>query len=158
MSKTTEVEYLRASCDTAQYADALRLREEVLRIPLGRKFSDEFLSRQQLPEFQHFAALMHDVVVAAATARIADGRIQIFQVATADGLRGRGIGGGLMHFLENSLISETGITDNFVFSRIPAVKFYERHGYSLVDDRVHILTGLEHREMSKRCQIQAVRS
>lgn len=158
MSKTTEVECLPVSWGTDRYTDAVRLREQVLRIPLGRQFSDEFLTRQRLPEFQHFAALLHDVVVGAATARVADGRIQIFQVATVDGLRSRGIGSGLMRFLEDSLFSETGITDYFVFSRIPAVKFYERLGYSMVDDRLHILAGLEHRELSKRARVQGVRS
>jgi ribosomal protein S18 acetylase RimI-like enzyme len=158
MLKATEVEYLRVPADTARYAAAIRLREEVLRIPLGRQFSDEFLSRQRLPEFQHFAALMDDVVIAAATARVADGRIQIFQVATVDGLRSRGIGSGLMLFLENCLASETGIPDYFVFSRLAAVNFYERLGYSVVDDRIHMLAGLEHREMSKCYQIEGVRN
>ena len=118
---------------TPEYQLACRLREEVLREPLGRTLTPEDLAGEEGQ--RHFglfdsggdlAACVVAVPVSATEARIR-------QMAVTPALQGKGLGRRLMDRVEKDLRG-CGIRTLVLNARESAVGFYEKLGYSVVGD------------------------
>ena len=80
---------------SAEYEAALRLRDEILRRPLGMSLFDEDLSAEG--DFLHIAGFddQGNPVAYLHLKPHGDAVLKMQQVAVAEALQGRGIGGGL---------------------------------------------------------------
>lgn len=136
-----EVEYL-----SSEYEESVRLREEVLRKPLGLSFSLEDLQRDA-DEWHIVCAgpgfLFGCLVLVPHPA----GMIQVRQVAIHPEMQRQGIGQALMTFSED-LARERKFTRIWLHARIAAVPFYERLGYEKVGESFVEVT-IPHWEMQK---------
>lgn len=138
-----------------EYRAMVRLREQVLRQPLGLVFSPSELLREQ-----------EDLLLACFTdegqgpelagccilSPQKEGQIRLRQMAVRSSLRGRGLGRSLLAFAE-----ETARLRNFqllnLHARQEALGFYLRQGYEL-RGFPFLELGIPHREMLKDLVIQ----
>jgi len=116
-----------------EYRLERRLREEVLRKPLGLSLSDEDLAGEETQ--LHFGLFEpNDRLVAcviAAPLSPTDARIRQMAVAPAE--QGKGLGQRIMREMENSLRAR-GYRKLELDARATAAGFYEKLGYSAVGD------------------------
>ncbi len=128
------------------YAEAVALRERVLRKPLGLTFSPEFLA---LEKEQTTLGAYHDGVLVGCllVKRLEGEQVQVRQVAVDDAWRGKGVGRKLMVFAEQ-YAAELGALQIVLSARETAVPFYLKLGYEVFGEPVMAI-GLLHREMRK---------
>ncbi|HJU83888.1 MAG TPA: GNAT family N-acetyltransferase [Holophagaceae bacterium] len=122
------------------------LRDEVLRKPLGLKFTPEQLAAEH---DSHHLCLWEDERLTGClllTPR-EDARVQMRQVAVAQHRQGTGIGRRLVEEAERRA-KELGFEWMILHARDTAVGFYERLGYTVVGDPF-VEVGIPHREMEK---------
>jgi hypothetical protein len=116
---------------TPEYRLALRLRDEVLRKPLGLSLEDEDLDAEggEL----HFGLFLPDgaLVACAAAAPLSPTEAKIRQMAVAAPRRGEGLGRRLLDGIEKDLRAR-GFTRFVLNARSTAVGFYEKLGYAVV--------------------------
>lgn len=132
---------------TAQYEQMVRLREEVLRKPLGLSFTREMLDREA-----------DDILIGA----FEDGRIlgccmlthqpepltiKLRQMAVAGNLQHKGIGHSILRFAE-LLARDKGYRKMIMNARVSAAGFYEKLGYQIVGDEFIEVT-IPHYQMQK---------
>ena len=110
-----------------------RLREDVLRRPLGLSLSEEDLAGEETQ--LHFGLLEPDsnVVACVIAAPISPTTARIRQMAVATDHQGKGLGRRVMHELEKSLRAR-GFRTLELDARAAAVGFYEKLGYCVVGD------------------------
>jgi predicted GNAT family N-acyltransferase len=132
---------------TREYRIECRLREEVLRMPLGLRLSDEDLADEanQL----HFGLFgPEDELVACAVAvKISPTEARIRQMAVGPAHRGKGLGRRLMRELEDDLESR-GFRKFALNARTSAVGFYEKLGYGRIGEEFVDVT-VPHVRMSR---------
>jgi N-acetylglutamate synthase-like GNAT family acetyltransferase len=109
------------------------LREEILRKPLGLKFSKaEF--EEEITQF-HLAAIADNKVIGILLLQIIDPqRIKMRQVAIRKKLQGKGIGKALVLFSEKFALNK-GFTRIGLHARMEAVSFYEKLGYEAIGEQ-----------------------
>lgn len=119
----------------------------VLRAPLGMNLMEEDL-RDEVN--QHIAvALYEDRVVACLMAKaLPDACWKLRQMAVIPALQGKGIGKGLISFMEAEAIVQ-GIHTLELHARETAVGFYEGAGYAISGDRF-LEVGIPHWKMEKK--------
>ena len=126
-----------------------RLRDTILRIPLGLVFH---LTPEQIEAEKqdfHFGMFDGDELVACVIATpIGEGQYQIRQMAVIDSLQGTGVGRALMRNAERRL-KQAGASDIMLQARDIATGFYEKLGYTPVGDWFQHV-GIAHLEMRKR--------
>lgn len=131
---------------SAEYRDAIRLREAVLRAPLGLTLSAEELAVE--PQCEHFVALAGTEVVATLLLIPLDAEtVKMRQVAVAPARQGGGIGAGLVRFAEEAAQAR-GFRRLVAHARGTAVPFYQRLGYTVEGDTFLEQT-IPHRRVSK---------
>lgn len=110
------------------YAACVKLREAILRVPLGLAFTDEEIAAEH--DQTHIAGFDADGVLCATCALVAygDDTLKMQRVAVADGRQGQGIGAGLLGFCETHA-RENGYRTIIANARGTAAPFYEKHGY-----------------------------
>lgn len=112
---------------TPEYEQMVRLRDEVLRRPLGLGFSPEELAREKgnlmIGAFEDEQLLGCCMLV-----EEKPGTVRLRQMAVLNDLQGKGIGRALMHFAEN-LARDQGYKVLSMHARKNAVGFYEKMGY-----------------------------
>lgn len=142
-----EVIFREVRLGAPEYAAALRLREEILRQPLGLVLSAEELSVE--PECRHFVALAEREVIATLLLKPLDAQtVKMRQVAVAPAWQRSGVGAGLVRFAEN-VARELGFQTIVANARETAVGFYRRLGYA-VEGEPFLETTIPHRRVSKR--------
>ena len=126
---------------------AKEIRAEVLRKPLGLPADDPAFDDKETDT--HFVALENDkavgVVVLVPNYIPDTGKLR--QMATAEGVRGKGYGIALVKALEE-YAAENGMTSIILHSRHYAVGFYEKLGYKITSD-VFQEVGMDHYVMEK---------
>lgn len=128
------------------YEAELRLREEVLRKPLGMLLTPD---RSMEESSFHLLALDGETVAGVLLLTpLPDGGARLRQAAVRASFRGRGIGGRLVRLAEE-LAADTGITGIVLHARKEAEGFYERAGYVPEGDEFTEV-GIPHRLMVKR--------
>jgi len=119
------------STDTA-YTKALQLRTDVLRTPLGLKFTPEELKKDETDA--HFGLFQDDKILACLTlTECPDNKVKMRQVAVLHDFQGKGLGKKLAASSE-VYAREKGFKTMFCHARKTAVPFYESIGYKTVGD------------------------
>ena len=135
---------------TPEYDEAVGLRYEVLRRPLGLDFTTEQLAAEYAQ--LHLAAYdgAGHLVGYLNLTPIDEHTMQMRQVAVATGQQGRGVGVQLVQHSE-WLAKQLGIKRFVLHARETAVPFYERRGYLVFGDPYEEVT-LPHRNMEKNLE------
>ncbi len=109
-----------------RYREAVRLREGVLRAPLGLSFTPEELAAEV--GHLHLVGLEGDTVCATAVLVPEGKTMKMQRVAVAPELQGRGVGRALMRYCEK-VAREHGAKTIYAHARESAVPFYEKCWY-----------------------------
>lgn len=130
-----------------EYQQMVKLRNEMLRKPLGLQFDDDELEREK-----------NDVLMGAfedgkilgccLLTKVNDKTMRLRQMAVPNNLQGKGIGRALMVFAEN-LARDLGYKTLIMHARKTAVGFYQKLGYSIEGDEFVEVT-IPHFEMIKK--------
>lgn len=129
-----------------EYRQTVKLRDEVLRRPLGLTFSAQQLAAEG--NDIHLAVLENQAVIACAILTPVDEhRIKMRQVAVAPEMQGTGIGRSLVEFCEQAG-KQRGFTEMYLHARAAVVPFYEKSGYCAIGEPF-VEVGIPHRAMMK---------
>ena len=131
--------------DSERYWDLLRMRELVLRVPLGMRYSKSEIAKEKNEWI--FACEVEGKIVASCQFILEDGKAKMRQVATAKSFQGKGMGRDLYLFCERELKSE-GISEIYCHARKSAIPFYEKMDFIIVSDEF-IEVGIPHVKMKK---------
>lgn len=128
------------------YNEELKLRDRVLRKPLGMSLFDESLVGEV--NDYHIGAYIADCLVGVLIlTELNNKEVKMRQVAVDDGWRGKGVGGEMVIFAEQ-YCSDMGYKRIVLNARKTAVNFYEKHGYMVIGSEF-IEIGIPHFKMIK---------
>ena len=131
---------------TKEYQEVVRLRDEILRKPLGLHFTPEELDGEK--ENLHIAAYEDDQMLGCCMLVEEDFQtVRLRQMAVLNDLQGKGIGRALMQFAEN-LARDRGYKKITMHARKNAIGFYEKMGYRKQGDEFTEIT-IPHYVMEK---------
>lgn len=146
MGKMSEIQCRVIQYKSSEYLQTIELREKILRIPLGLKFTKEYLKRDE-HDF-HLVAMYDKKVIGCLILTPREKEIvQMRQVAVDATLQGKGIGKKLVYFSEQ-VSQEKGFKKIILNARLVAVPFYKRLQYKIVSDEF-IEVGIPHYKMEK---------
>ena len=115
--------------DTREHAALRAVREQILRIPLGLRFTPEEL--QEEADDLHIAATCNGEVIGGVLLRAGDARTgRLRQMAVLRSHRARGVGALLVRFLE-AQARRREYRRIAIHARIHAIAFYERLDYEV---------------------------
>ncbi len=141
------IEFIRVPHGSKLYRASLRLREEVLRAPLGLVLTDDELADDA--SRQHFSAVADgDVVGCVALKPLGSHALQLRQMAVSEGRRGMRIGARLLEIAE-AWARGQGYRRIVLNARIGAEGFYAKFGYAPEGEPFEENT-LPHIRMTKR--------
>lgn len=120
---------LRIIDNDVDYLDAIFLREEILRKPLGLRYSQEEIISEK--SHINFGAYKEGQLLATATLVPKENSCKMQRVAVREGFQDQGIGGQLIKFIENEAI-RLGFDNIYCHARDTAVPFYKKHGYVIL--------------------------
>lgn len=117
---------------TEEYKQMLKLREDILRQPLGLHLSQEELDREK--DNLMMAAFDDDKMLACCML-VEEGPqiVRLRQMAVLNDLQGQGIGKALLQFAEN-VARDRGYQKITMHARKNAAGFYEKLGYRVMGD------------------------
>lgn len=134
---------------TKEYKRMLKLRDEILRKPLGLHFTDEELEKEK--QNMHIGAYEDDQMLGCCMlVQENTDTVRLRQMAVVNDVQGKGIGRALMQFAEN-LARDRGYKRITMHARRNAVGFYERMGYRKVGEEFTEIT-IPHIVMEKALQ------
>ena len=123
---------------TAEYQQMIKLRDEILRKPLGLHFSKDELEQEK--SNLHIAAYEDDQMLGCCMLVEEDPQtVRLRQMAVINDLQGKGIGRALMQFAEN-LARDRGYKKITMHARKNALGFYEKMGYRRIGSEFHEIT------------------
>ncbi|HEX5653919.1 MAG TPA: GNAT family N-acetyltransferase [Chitinophagaceae bacterium] len=130
-----------------EYRQMVKLRDDILRKPLGLGFTTEELEQEK--DNMLIAAFEDDVILGCCmlVEEKAD-TVRLRQMAVLNDLQGKGIGRALMNFAEN-LARDRGYKNLSMHARKNAVGFYEKMGYKVSGDEFIEIT-IPHYVMTKK--------
>ena len=132
---------------TPEYEQMIKLRDEILRKPLGLSFSPEELEKEK--DNLLIAAYEDDQMLGCAMLVEDDSQtVRLRQMAVVNDLQGKGIGRALMNFAEN-LDRDRGYKKITMHARKNAAGFYEKMGYKKVGSEFQEIT-IPHYLMEKK--------
>ena len=144
------MEFRAFATDSPEHVAALRLREEILRRPLGLTITPAELERDQgcchLGAFEEAGDTVPVAVLLLQP--LEGGTVQMRQVAVAETRQRGGIGAALIAYAE-TFARGRGFTDLIAHARGTAVGFYERIGYRVEGEEFTEQT-IPHRLVTKR--------
>jgi GNAT superfamily N-acetyltransferase len=112
---------------TPEYLQMVKLRDDILRRPLGLRFTNEELESEK--DNMLIAAFEDERILGCCMLLEEEPTIvRLRQMAVLNDLQGKGIGRALMNFAEN-LARDRGYKIIRMHARINAVGFYEKVGY-----------------------------
>lgn len=125
----------------------VKLRDEMLRRPLGLTFTAEELEKEK--EDILIAAFDEDEILGCCLlTQTALDTVKLRQMAVKNSLQGKGIGQAIMNFAE-TLARDKGYKKLTMNARDTAIGFYERCGYNVNGDGF-IEVSVPHHVMEKR--------
>ena len=131
---------------TKEYRQMIKLREDILRKPLGLAFSPEELENEKnnllIGAFEDDNILGCCMLV-----EEKPDMVKLRQMAVLNALQGKGIGRALMQFAEN-LARDHGYKVLTMHARKNAIGFYEKMGYKVKGDEFQEVS-IPHYEMQK---------
>ncbi len=131
---------------TPEYDEALRLREEVLRTPLGLTLMKDELAGEA--QCVHLGGFENDRLLAVLLLRPLDEHtVKMRQVAVHPDFQNRGLGFQLIAFAEQ-FAKERGFAKIVAHARGTALGFYRKAGYAIVGEDF-VETTIPHRLVTK---------
>ena len=131
---------------TAEYEQMVKLRDEILRKPLGLTFNQEELDSEKSNLL--IAAYEDDTMLGCCMLVEEDPQtVRLRQMAVPDAYQGKGIGRALMNFAEN-LARDRGYKRITMHARKNAMGFYEKMGYKSLGHEFQEIT-IPHYVMEK---------
>ncbi|HEY6504573.1 MAG TPA: GNAT family N-acetyltransferase [Chitinophagaceae bacterium] len=132
---------------TAEYRQMVKLRDDILRRPLGLTFTPEELEGEK---DNMLIAAFEDERILGCCMLVEElpGTVRLRQMAVLNDLQGKGIGRALMNFAEN-LARDRGYKTIRMHARSNAVGFYEKVGYKVRGDQFIEIT-IPHYVMEKQ--------
>ena len=131
---------------TKEYQQMVKLRDDMLRRPLGLGFSPEELDQEKnnllIGAFEDDRLLGCCMLV-----EEKPGRVRLRQMAVLNDLQGKGIGRALMQFAEN-LARDHGYKLLTMHARKNSIGFYEKMGYKIKSEQFEEVT-IPHYVMEK---------
>ena len=123
---------------TKEYQQMVKLRDDILRKPLGMSFSPDELEGEK--ENMLMAAYEDDTMLGCCML-VEEGpqTVRLRQMAVLNDLQGKGIGKALMQFAEN-LARDRGYKKITMHARDNALGFYEKMGYRKKGDPFEEIT------------------
>lgn len=110
----------------------VKLRNDILRQPLGLSFNEEELAREK--EDILIGAFDDDEMLACCLLTKTDNHsLRLRQMAVQNNLQGKGIGASMMNFAE-TIARDKGYKRLLMHARKTALGFYEKLGYRVVGD------------------------
>ncbi len=137
---------------TERYAEALRVRIDVLRRPLGLDGSS-YDPAEEARLFHYIALSESGVAGTVCLERIDQGTAKMRQVAVLDSMRGLGIGAALVKLVEREALA-WGCRWIVANARETALGFYVKLGYESLPG-VFLEVGIPHRRV-RRCLVKEV--
>lgn len=115
-----------------EYQQMVKLRNDILRQPLGLSFDEEELAREK--EDILIGAFDDDEMLACCLLTKTDNHsLRLRQMAVQNNLQGKGIGASMMNFAE-TIARDKGYKRLLMHARKTALGFYEKLGYRVVGD------------------------
>ncbi|MEM0896637.1 MAG: GNAT family N-acetyltransferase [Verrucomicrobiota bacterium] len=126
------------------YEKAWRLREEVLRKPLGLRF--DLKTRESDRRKQHCVVEFDEEVIATATVwMLEEGAAKAGSVAVNEEWRGKGVGSELMNFAAR-VASDLGADNLLLDARVGVLGFYRKLGFRVIGKEFEKV-GIPHRRV-----------
>ena len=142
-----EVHFLEISYNTKHYKEACRLRDDILRKPLGMSLYDQNLEEEK-DHIHIIGKSFEDNVIAYLQFKIIDEKLaKMQQVVVLPKYQSIGVGKSLVNFSEK-FISNIGINSILLHAREPVVGFYEKLGYEKFGEKFLEVT-IPHHKMNK---------
>jgi ribosomal protein S18 acetylase RimI-like enzyme len=130
-----------------EYHQMVKLREDVLRRPLGLGFDMEELESEK--ENMLIAAFEDETILGCCMLVEKDPKtVRLRQMAVLNDLQGKGIGRALMNFAEN-IARDRGYKILSMHARKNAIGFYEKMGYKVASEEFTEVT-IPHYVMEKK--------
>ncbi|MEO6612054.1 MAG: GNAT family N-acetyltransferase [Chitinophagaceae bacterium] len=130
-----------------EYQQMVKLRDDILRKPLGLGFSPDELEQEK--ENMLIAAFEdEDMLGCCMLVEESTDTVRLRQMAVLNDLQGKGIGRALMGFAEN-LARDQGYKILSMHARKNAIGFYEKMGYRVASDEFNEIT-IPHFVMEKK--------
>jgi GNAT superfamily N-acetyltransferase len=121
-----------------EYQQMVKLRDDILRKPLGLGFTKEELDKEKdnmlIGAFED-----DDMLGCCMLVEEKPGTVRLRQMAVLNDLQGKGIGRALMNFAEN-LARDSGYKILSMHARKNAIGFYEKMGYQITGDEFEEVT------------------
>ncbi len=132
---------------TPEYHQMVKLREDILRRPLGLGFTPEELESEK---DNMLIAAFEDEQMLGCCMLVEEqpGTVRLRQMAVLNNLQGKGIGRALMSFAEN-IARDRGYKILRMHAREHAIGFYEKVGYKVSGDKFVEVT-IPHYVMEKQ--------
>jgi predicted GNAT family N-acyltransferase len=131
---------------TPEYQQMLKMREDILRKPLGLTFSKEEIDKEKdnllIGAFEDEQMLGCCMIV-----EMDPKKARLRQMAVLNNLQGKGIGRALIQFAEN-LARDHGYKIMSMHARKPTIPFFEKMGYKKTSEEFIEIT-IPHYEMEK---------
>ena len=131
---------------SAEWTDAVRLREKILREPLGSSFTDQELEEEKY-HFQ-IAGFLDDAIIATAVLVPEGDEMKMQRVVVTENLRSLNIGSEMMTFCEK-FASDKNFKVMYCHARDSAVNFYIKNGYTGIGNYFDE-DGIPHLKMRKK--------
>jgi ribosomal protein S18 acetylase RimI-like enzyme len=131
--------------ESSEYQNALYLREDILRKPLGLFLTSE--ERERDKEHVHIVGFVEDAVCATAVLVPEGDRLKMRQVAVKEGFRGKGFASAMLKFCEEYALGK-GFNEIYCHARETAIPFYLKNHY-LIEGEPFIETTIPHVKMRK---------
>lgn len=132
---------------SVEYRQMVKLRDDILRKPLGLGFSPQELENEKdnmlIGAFED-----EDMLGCCMLVEENPDTVRLRQMAVLNDLQGKGIGRALMNFAEN-LARDRGYKTLSMHARKNAIGFYEKMGYKISSDEFTEVT-LPHYVMEKK--------
>lgn len=132
---------------TIEYQQMVKLRNEMLRKPLGLHFENDELEREK-DDVLMGAFEDGKILGCCLLTKVDDKTMRLRQMAVPNSLQGKGIGRALMIFAEN-IARDLGYKTLIMHARKTAVGFYQKLGYTIDGDEFVEVT-IPHFEMVKK--------
>lgn len=132
---------------TPEYGQMIKLRDDILRKPLGLQLHPEELALEKSDIL--LGAFDEDRILACCILTPIDEKtLRLRQMAVQNNLQGKGIGASIMSFAED-IARDKGFSTLMMHARDSAIGFYEKFGYK-VTGAPFTEVNLPHRLMEKQ--------
>lgn len=132
---------------SSEYKQMVKLRDAILRKPLGLSFSSEELAREK-EDILLGAFDEEEILACCLLTKMDNDTLKLRQMAVQNNLQGKGIGASLMSFAE-TLARDKGYKKLTMNARDSAIGFYEKFGYRIKGDEF-IEVNVPHHIMEKK--------